>query len=151
MIFDRLENFRIYLTVNPHFAVVLDFLEKRLSTLATNQKYSLDGNAYALASEYQSKPFSECFIECHRKFIDIQIVIQGIEKIGVCNISACKEISAYDEEKDFQKLEGDLNFIILKPGYFAVFFPQDGHMPGLQVSDTPTLVKKIVLKIPATI
>ena len=31
-------------------------------------------------------------------------------------------------------------------GYFAIFFPQDGHMPQLSV-DEPMMVKKVVVKI----
>jgi len=36
--------------------------------------------------------------------------------------------------------------LILGNGYFAIFFPQDGHMPQLCV-ENPEPVKKVVIKV----
>jgi YhcH/YjgK/YiaL family protein len=36
--------------------------------------------------------------------------------------------------------------MLLGDDYFAIFFPQDGHMPQLCI-DTPTPVKKVVVKV----
>jgi biofilm protein TabA len=148
VILDSLNIFPRYCAINPQFNAVLSFVNKTNLSTVDIGRLELDESAHALVSEYQSKPVSDCFIECHRKFIDLQMVIQGVEKIGVCNASNCTEITAYDPEKDFQKLEGELDFITLKPGLFAVFFPQDGHMPGICSGKTPEKVRKIVFKIP---
>ena len=36
-------------------------------------------------------------------------------------------------------------YIAVKPGMFAIFFPQDGHAPGI----TPDGVKKVIVKVKA--
>jgi YhcH/YjgK/YiaL family protein len=111
-------------------------------------KYEIGKNGmFALISEYETKGISQCFIECHRKYIDIQMLLSGREKIGVCNKKDCKE-EEYIEERDFQKLYGEVSFITLMPGMFAIFFPHDGHMPQAQCADKPESVKKIVVKVP---
>lgn len=63
-------------------------------------------------------------------------------------IERLKETKAYNEETD-----AAFYAAVLKPqemtigdGYFAIFFPQDGHMPQLCV-DGPETVKKVVVKV----
>jgi YhcH/YjgK/YiaL family protein len=85
-------------------------------------------------------------IECHRRHIDIQILIRGVEEIGVCHRFDAV-VSAWDEERDFETLEGDVDFITLRPGSFVIFLPQDGHMPKIRHGGSVS-VRKIVIKVP---
>lgn len=150
MIYDVLDNFSIYLCLHPHFADALAFLRNHEGTLPALMPGSYDINssgAFASVSEYESKPESEGFLEYHRKFIDIQILIQGREKIGVADEGRCRDLG-YEEEKDMGKLEGTADFITLDTGNFAIFFPQDAHMPQIFCSDQREKVKKVVFKIP---
>jgi YhcH/YjgK/YiaL family protein len=98
-------------------------------------------------SEYSTKGRRQGFIECHQKYIDIQLLTRGSEKVGICHKSECT-IEPYDENKDYQKLKGVVDWLILKPGYFMIFFPQDGHMPQIKTSRQPEIVRKIVFKVP---
>jgi YhcH/YjgK/YiaL family protein len=146
MIFDSIDNFTKYLSVNKNFKLVPEFLlQYQLNKLETG-KYELPDGNYAIVSSYSTKQLPECFIECHRKYIDVQIIISGIEKVGICNINECEE-NEYNSEKDFSVLKGNTDFITFRKGHFIVFFPQDGHMPGISCSDTPEAVEKIVFKI----
>ena len=95
--------------------------------------------------EYQTKKPEAGFWEAHRKHVDVQVVLLGQEWIGVGRVSDM-QASPYDAEKDLLKLEGHGDRILMRPGLFAVFFPQDAHMPGLAV-DQPEPVKKMVIKI----
>jgi YhcH/YjgK/YiaL family protein len=148
MIFDHLANFKNYSSLFLHFREIAEFLAiKNIRFLNIGKHELADHGAFALVSEYFTKPETEHFIECHQKYVDIQIVVSGIEAISFCNKSNCKELP-YNSEKDFQKLEGKLNFVTMEPGMFAVFFPADGHMPGLHFNNTPQKVKKIVIKVP---
>jgi len=148
MIFDQLENFPLYLPLHPQFADVWAFLERcAADALPVGRHEVNDLGAFALVSEYATRPLAESFIECHRNYIDIQLLTRGAEAVGVCCRSACRELP-YDAEKDFLKLEGATDRLTLRPGSFAVFFPDDGHMPMLQLEDLPVQVKKVVFKIP---
>ena len=148
MIFDQLSNFHLYLPLHPQFAAVRAFLQRTDADALAPGRYEIDGQgAFALVSEYQTRARAEGFIECHRRYLDIQLLTQGAERIGICPRSAGRELP-YDSEKDFLKLEGSVDYLTLRPGAFAIFFPDDGHMPNLRLGSVPRAVKKVVFKIP---
>jgi YhcH/YjgK/YiaL family protein len=148
MIFDSIKNFGKYLPLHPQFKDVHDFINKNDLAAVADGRHEVNGlGAFVLVKEYLTKDISEAFLECHRKFIDIQLVAKGTERIGVCCKDGCREFP-YDMEKDLQKLEGEMDFIKLNPNSFTIFFPHDGHMPELNQSDSQINVKKIVFKVP---
>lgn len=150
MIYDSLNNFDSYLCLHPHFSDALAFLKDHEGRLPDLMPGSYDINssgAFASISEYASKPLSEGFLEYHRKYIDIQIIIEGREKIGIAQKVNCMD-QGYLEEKDLGKLEGTADFIVMDRTNFAIFFPQDAHMPQIICSDRREKVKKAVFKIP---
>ena len=60
-----------------------------------------------------------------------------------------KETKGYNEIDDvafYKDKDIKPQNLLLGNGYFAIFFPQDGHMPQLCV-DKPELVKKVVIKV----
>ncbi|MEW6600374.1 MAG: YhcH/YjgK/YiaL family protein [Nitrospirota bacterium] len=148
MIFDKIENFRQYVCVHDHFIDILRFLEAMPISDRPDGKHEInDKGAYVSIETYETKNISDCFIECHRKFIDVQVIISGIERIGVCHRSACEALP-YNEEKDFQKLEGDTDLLTLSSGGFMIFYPDDAHMPKVKHGTAPERVRKAVFKVP---
>ena len=103
----------------------------------------------AIVSEYETKVKNEVGFEAHRKNIDIQYLLKGEERIACMPIEKLTETEPYSEEKDaaFYAAEGvAAQTMTIGGGYFAIFFPQDGHMPQLCV-DEPEMVKKVVVKV----
>lgn len=148
MIFDQLDNFPLYLPLHPHFADAWKFLRGCDPDALPPGRHEVNTRgAFVLVSEYVTRPLAESFIECHRNYIDIQLLTRGAEAVGICCRSSCRELP-YDAEKDFLKLEGPADRLTLRPGSFAVFFPDDGHMPMLQLAEKPAEVRKLVFKIP---
>ncbi|EJX07370.1 hypothetical protein EVA_04526 [gut metagenome] len=102
-----------------------------------------------LVNVAQTKPKTQdqAKLETHRDFIDIQIPVSGTELMGYTPADACQPTDApYNTEKDITFFEGRAeSYIEVKPGMFAIFFPQDGHAPGI----TPDGVKKVILKVKA--
>lgn len=146
MIFDAISNFKNYVGIDHRFRVVGEYIRNQLLVNPSVGKYDISDGVVVIVSEYLTKNSSQGIIECHQKYIDIQVVLAGAEKIGICSKYECK-LSEYDEEKDFQRLEGEVNFITLIPGYFMVFFPDDGHMPQIS-HHRQQKVRKVVFKIP---
>ncbi|MBF0784333.1 DUF386 domain-containing protein [Muribacter muris] len=88
--------------------------------------------------------------EMHRKFIDIQLLIEGEEMIEY-GLSQ-PNLSLYDdyrEEDDYQLTPAieNKNEVILKPNMFAIFLPFEPHKPGNAVVTHQT-IKKLVVKVP---
>ncbi|MCK5344780.1 MAG: YhcH/YjgK/YiaL family protein, partial [Candidatus Heimdallarchaeota archaeon] len=101
MICASIPDFKNYIIEHSLFSLVLEFLDKGIDDLGIG-RYDLGEGVFAMVSEYQTKDFDEGFIEAHRKYIDIQIILRGAEKIGVADIKTCIPVE-YDEEKDFLK------------------------------------------------
>jgi len=119
---------------------------KDLDTLSLGN-YPLDGKkAYAIISRYDSKDFDKTKWESHRKYIDLQYIIMGKEKIGVAPVSRAKVREPYDETKDIAFYESDGKYYVAEPGTFFLFFPQETHRPGIKV-DASVPVRKLVIKI----
>ncbi|HEX2869401.1 MAG TPA: YhcH/YjgK/YiaL family protein [Ignavibacteriales bacterium] len=147
MIFDSISNFYMYASIHPQFNSVLNFLSAvNIEDLPAGRHAVNDNGVFAGVDEYGTKEVSEGFIEFHKKYIDIQIVLRGKEKVGLCNKDTARELE-FNEEKDFGKLEGDMDFITLKENYFVILFPHDGHMPQM-MDGSPERVKKMVIKVP---
>ena len=149
MIFDSLEKLSIYRNIHPHFVDVETFISVTDLNTLPDGKYPVNSfGAYVSVNEYFPKTESECFIECHRLFIDIQIITKGSEQIGFAQLNDCKTTMTYDKEKDLEKLEGTVSYLPMTPGMFAVFFPHDAHMPCIRKQESDCKVKKIVFKVP---
>ncbi len=145
MIFDKIKNISQYSNLNKNLKKGFEFILNNNLKNFENGKYEIDGEKiYANIQEYETK--EDGLFEAHRKYIDIQYVISGFEKIEVCEISELKENIPYDKEKDLIFFEGKGSFVSLKEGYFAVFYPQDGHKPCL-TDESISNVKKVVVKV----
>ncbi len=105
---------------------------------------------YALPQAYAPKPQAERTIEAHRSYIDVHVMVEGVEFLGVANTINLAS-RGYDKQHDTETLTGDVELFALREGEFAVLFPQDAHLPGVKARGSTRLVKKVVLKVPVTL
>jgi len=149
MIIDKLSNIQLYYGLNKQIQSAFDFLRKNGTADLADGKYIIDGNeVFALVQRYDTKPETEGKWEAHRKYIDIQYIINGCEYIGWANLDQLKVTEVYNDKNDVLFLEGKGTFLKADPGTFLLFTSQDAHMPGI-MADRLMQVKKIVIKIRA--
>jgi YhcH/YjgK/YiaL family protein len=147
MIIDQLKNACLYYGMSKKITTALKFLEENNLSRMSSGRYAVDGDEiFALVQNYMTKNREECKWEAHRRYIDVQFVLQGREKMGVSSLEKMEVTQDYDEETDVVFLEGEGDFFNVPAGYFAIFFPDDVHMPGLAI-DNPESVQKFVVKI----
>ena len=85
--------------------------------------------------------------EYHKKYADIHIVLEGEEIIGYTSFEDCVETKAYNNEKDIAFVKGENQAEVLLNGKnFALFFPEEVHLPLLKVGEIKE-IKKVVFKI----
>jgi YhcH/YjgK/YiaL family protein len=112
-------------------------------------KTLIDGdNVYVNRSSYIGKPFEECKIEGHDKYLDLQLVLEGDEGFGYVDKEkeGVEPTGPYDEVKDKTNYEGKLDGTInLRSGFFALVFPNDLHKPCIKLNNKN--IEKAVFKI----
>jgi YhcH/YjgK/YiaL family protein len=117
-----------------------------LATLAPG-KYPIDGeNAYASITDVPTRTLDAAKWESHRKYIDLQYVIRGEEKIGVTPLASATVTVPYNEAKDGANYTADGVYYTATPQEFYLFFPSEVHRPNIKVDGFDT-DKKLVIKI----
>jgi YhcH/YjgK/YiaL family protein len=146
MIIDRIGNAHLYYAVNAKFQRAFDYIHDTDTSSIPVGRYEIDGdNMYAMIQQYNTKLKEQGFWEAHRRYIDLQYIVQGVEGIGYANIYHLQQ-GEYDASKDFLPLYGDGDIFTLCNGCFVLLLPEDAHMPGLAIG-SPAPVKKVVIKI----
>ena len=150
MIFDTLKEWNRYADLHPRFREGFEFLVKATEEGYPVGKYEISGSKlYAMVQEYDTKLPKECVYEGHERYIDIQYILSGIERMDV--IDRCDAVlrTPYDSARDVAFYENGEAAATLIAGAstFAVFFPNDIHKPGQATGDVPAGVRKIVVKI----
>lgn len=147
MIFDHISNIAVYKDLSPDIYEGLMFLQQVSPDISIGT-YQINPRVKAIVSEYETKVKNEVGYEAHRKNIDIQYLLKGEERVACLPVEKLEETMPYSEEKDAAFYTASIKPIemTLGGGYFAIFFPQDGHMPQLSVGE-PEIVKKVVVKV----
>jgi YhcH/YjgK/YiaL family protein len=146
MILDILANAGRYAGLHPLFSRAFEFLRGTdLQALAPG-RFPIEGERlFAIVESVAGRSREEARLECHRKYIDIQLVLAGTEEMGWRPVSDCREpVAEYSAERDIRFFrDAPASWIATPPGAFCIFFPQDAHAPLVSKGS----VRKVVLKI----
>lgn len=148
---DRARMDEHYAAHRDRWDATFEFLKNNdLDTLSLGKYQILGDDVFASVSEYLPKDAENCRFESHKKYIDLQYVISGEEKMGVVALGDLQEVEAYDACKDLAfygtEVEGAKYEVADSSKYF-VFFPSDVHRPSMKNSADSVMVKKVVVKI----
>lgn len=146
MIKDKLINSETYSGLSKNFEQGFEWLKNNDLLKLADGKYVISDDLYANVQTYETK--ESALYEAHREYADIQYMIKGVEKVGVCDYKDCAVNINYDSEKDIEFLDCLTSPFqeILREGEFLVLFPQDAHQPSMNY-DTKSTVKKVVVKV----
>jgi YhcH/YjgK/YiaL family protein len=147
MIVDNIKNTGLYMGISHGIEKALKYLRETDFTAMKPGKYEIDGsNIYAIVQEYDTRPLKEGKWEAHKKYIDVQYVMDGAEQMGYAFIENLDVTEEYEPEKDCLFLKGDGSMLMCNTGTFVIFGPDDAHMPCMAI-DKPMPVKKVVVKV----
>lgn len=146
---DVLEFARQYRLNKKYWDEAFAFIKNHnLENLAPG-KYPIDGdNVFASITNDPTKDFDKTGWESHRKYVDLQYVINGEERIGVCPVAKATVTKPYNEKSDAANYQATGKIYTAVPGTFFIFFPTDAHRPGITPGGNKP-VKKLVIKISA--
>ncbi|MFZ2656138.1 MAG: YhcH/YjgK/YiaL family protein [Victivallales bacterium] len=130
MIVDKLENAKLYYSVNHNFKDAFEFLEKLDTKNLEAGRIEVDGKRlYAIIVDDNGKGVDGAKLETHKNYIDIQYQVAGNDFIGFESVQSLIG-NGYDAEKDLEFYDGKASMLVnTTPGHFAIFFPTDVHAP----------------------
>ena len=146
MVLDLLENLNSYEALTPRFAKVVDFLQNtELDNLPLGRNEICGAAVYANGMEVKPKSREEAFVELHRKYIDIHVPITADETMGYTPINElpCADYDSAGDAAVYPVGMPAREYVNVRKGEFAIFFPQDGHAPAI----TSVPLKKAVIKV----
>ena len=113
-------------------------------------KTELGGGVFVIEQAYATRIRADGFFESHRKYIDVQAILEGEEMMEVSDISRMTVKRPYQEPRDLIIYEDNTGASLLRlyPGEVAVFYPADVHMPTMRVRADAVNVRKCVVKVP---
>ncbi len=133
----------------PRLRDLAGYLDKANLDGIPDGTYDLGDGVRAIVQSYEAKQPETAHLEAHRRFIDLQYIAAGEEKIGYAPIErAGSPVAPFDETKDIVFLDGAYETLTLRAGDFAIFLPSDAHAPGIRAGAEPMCVRKVVVKIP---
>ncbi|AVK61466.1 hypothetical protein C5Z25_06655 [Lactobacillus sp. CBA3605] len=139
-----------FLATIPAFKPVFDLLNRDDLDNFPLGRFDLTNQIFGVAQEFDSLPDDNGRWESHQKNIDIQFVVSGTELIKSTHLDqliVAEDALKKNDALYYGDFKGNYSRIILRPGDFAIFLPEDAHKPCLQVADS-VKVKKIVVKVP---
>jgi len=130
MILDELNRAELYEPVHKGFAAAFEFLRRPdLASLPNGKHEIIATQVYAIVDRGEGRN-GVSPLEAHRKYIDVQYVIAGDEKMGWRPLENLRPSCDYDPARDIQFFHDDPAFWFpVRPGEFAVFLPADAHAP----------------------
>jgi YhcH/YjgK/YiaL family protein len=146
MILDVLSQSSRYFGLHPEFGRAFDFLARLDPATVTPGRYVIDGELlYVSIDHKEGRSRDGARLEAHRKYIDIQLTIEGDEEIGWMPLITCtRPVGLFDTNRDIIFFEDrPTSWLSVPSGRFAIFFPEDAHAPLAGRG----LLKKAIAKI----
>lgn len=146
MVFDSLINSAKYESLHPAFKKAFDFVKNTDWSKQQPGKIFLDErNLFVNYDVCHTKTAETAKMETHNEYIDIQISLEKEEMMGhtpTCDLK--NPIAPYSVEKDITFFTDKAqHFVNVRPGQFVIFWPEDGHQPGIAEGEW----RKIIVKV----
>lgn len=134
--------------MHPLFKKALDYVKTHNLLSAQCGRVEIDGDKLFINN---SNPVcvkaEEQVLEVHRQYIDIHILLEGVETIGWKPLADChNEVKAFDEAADCA-LFGDVpsTYVTMMPGQMLIVWPEDAHAPIIGEGSIRKLIVKVKL------
>ena len=109
-------------------------------------KHTIEGEEiFAIVEACAARTRAEAKLECHRRYIDIQLVLEGVDEMGWRPVAECVSPKTdYNATHDIQFFNDTPSSWVSTPaGSFCIFFPEDAHAPLVGEG----MIRKVVVKV----
>lgn len=149
MIFATLSQSARYATLHPLFPRAFEYMRNTdLRALSTGRHTIIGEDLFVIVEQLQGRTRAEARLECHRRYIDIQLVLEGTDEMGWKPLVDCRQPTAdFNRERDIQFFNDAADTWISTPAdAFCIFFPDDAHAPLVSSGKIRKLIFKIAVE-----
>jgi len=135
-----------YAALHPLFPRAFEFIRDTDLLVLAPGRYPIVGEQlFVIVENVAGRTREAAKLECHRKYIDIQLVLEGVDEMGWKALADCVDpVSDYSAEKDIRFFhDAPAAWIATPPGAFCIFFPEDAHAPLVSAGH----IRKAIFKI----
>lgn len=146
MIFSTLSQADRYAALHPLFQRAFDYMrDTDLLALASGRYPIVEKQLFVIVESVPGRAREAAKLECHRKYIDIQMVLEGGEEMGWKPLADCAQpVGDHSAEKDIRFFhDAPASWVVVPPGAFCIFFPEDAHAPLVSNGQ----VRKAIFKV----
>ncbi len=150
--------------IDTNLSVVFDYFKEALDInsnvhkrifglpIGSFEKVTLKNGIFAFEQVALTQDIEKCFVESHKKYVDFQLLIDGVEEMGYVDIDKLNIDNPYCEKKDLvtYHMQTNVSKFVLEKADLAIFLPEDGHI-GLSMHKNECLIRKVVIKVPTDI
>ena len=157
MIFDRLENIRLYKGISETLDRAIELILTTDFTKAEEGRTEVCDGVYFTKASIETSDITSSFFEVHKKYADIFLPLSGREVVKIASPDGREVLAEYNEENDFYGVAGSLSdnggsglselSLINTPETFCVCFPEEAHNSAGSVKGETIVFDKIVVKV----
>ena len=144
MILDTMDRLRLYRGLSPNLDFAIDSLQHLALDRMDIGEHDLLGDRVRLRLTETTLGETSLW-EAHQKHIDLQLILKNRETICWAPVESIAGFGEYRGGLDVMTSDDPQpgTALALRPGMFAIFFPEDAHRPGLGAGTG----RKAVIKI----
>jgi biofilm protein TabA len=147
MILSTLSHSDRYASLHDLFPLAFEYIRNTdLYSMPPGRYPVFDNKLLVIVECVSGRTRESAKLECHRRHIDIQLVLEGDEEMGWRALSECNQpVADYNAQKDLQFFhDTTASWVATPPGSFCIFFPEDAHAPLVGSGN----IRKVIIKVP---
>ncbi|MCR4297714.1 MAG: YhcH/YjgK/YiaL family protein [Gallionella sp.] len=148
MILSTLSQSDRYTALHPLFPRAFEYIRNTdLLSLAPGRYPIVGEQLFVIVESVSGRAREAAKLECHRRYIDIQLVLDGVDEMGWKALADCVDpVTDYNAEKDIRFFhDTPTTWIAIPSGAFCIFFPEDAHAPLVSTGHIRKAIFKIVV------
>jgi biofilm protein TabA len=150
MVLDEIRNSGRYEKLHPLFAAAFKFLGRKGLGGFPDGRYEIDGDRlYAVILRSKGRGRKSAKLEAHRRYIDIQFSLGGVDMIGWKPVKECiRKQGRFSANEDCEFFyDAPCAWVPLIPRSFVIFFPEDAHAPSCGRGELHKIIVKVKIDL----
>lgn len=152
MILAHIEDSERYFSLHPLFKQLFDYVKTHDLSQVPAERITLDGERLFInVADASLKSPEEQVLEVHRRYIDVHFPLSSNEVMGWSPLQGLQteSVNPFNEEDDYAVYaETAQTYLTIRPGEFAIVWPEDAHAPIIGEGKLRKLIAKVLIDSP---